>query len=119
MRCRILLPLILLLLGLGCGGPSSPEAAARAFLSAAARGDNAGVQAVLVEAERGEGASWGLGENPTFEIDRTETVDDEHAIVHATLFGHTDHPVACVLEDGSWRVSYAASMRVMTGQPAF
>lgn len=119
-RTSWLAALLLALAVSACGrAASSPRAAAERFLEAVASENHEAALGVLVEGEQMEGATFGLGENPTWELGEVETLDETHAIVHATVFGHTEQPLACERVDGRWLVNYHASMRLWAGQAPF
>jgi len=120
--------LVALLCIAGCGqGDDAPVVAARAFASAAQRGDVRGLLELIERSavERLEAAaeqasdqiggrrSIGAEEmlqiveiDPTFQIARTERLDDDEEITRVKLVGadESEHVLVLVHEEGAWRV---------------
>ena len=98
---------------------SSALGAARSFVEAGRLGDIDAVREALVQAERGQQITCDYSQlqEGDYQLVFDSEFDDDHAVVLLQC-GPISSPLACVREQGAWKVTLHGSLALMRQQVA-
>ena len=91
---------------------STPERAARSFIEAGRVGDTASARQSVVKAERSGDLHIDYGDIGDYSLTLERLIHDEQAVVILKT-GSVSSPVACLAEDGEWKVTIRGTLKCM------
>lgn len=95
---------------------STPERAARSFIEAGRVGDTQSARQSVAAAERNGDLHIDYGDIGDYSLTLDRLITDERAVVILKT-GPVSSPVACVSEDGQWKVTIRGTLKCMQDAP--